>query len=110
MSVGWNLSLCSRSDLAGSEELTERDSVKNLEDNCLGQDLKDIWRIRNPIITCKGRLDFWLVSDTFQENFDSVDITPSTKSDHSAITLSLQVIPHMCIAHPYCVENMADLL
>ena len=60
------------------------------------KDLVDIWRIRNPkqrrfrrrqkspII--QGRLDFWLVSDTSQEDVESVDIIPSTKSDPSAIT------------------------
>ena len=65
------------------------------------QDLVDIWRIKypkerrftwrqkSPII--QRRLDFWLVSDTLQEYVESVDI-PSTKSDHSAITLVLNGI------------------
>ena len=66
------------------------------------EDLVDIWRIRNPkqrrftrrqkspII--QGRLDFWLVSDTLQEDVESVDIIPSTKSDPSAITLAFNGI------------------
>ena len=63
------------------------------------QDLVDIWRIRNPTERrftwrqkspiIQRRLDFWLVSDTLQEDVESVDIIPSTKSDHSAITLTL---------------------
>ena len=37
-------------------------------------------------------MDFWLVSDALQEDVESVDIIPSTKSDHSAITLSFNGI------------------
>ena len=37
-------------------------------------------------------LDFWLVSDTLQEDLESVEIIPSIKSDHSAITLALNGI------------------
>ena len=66
------------------------------------EDLADIWRIRNPkqrrftrpekspII--QGRLDFWLVNDTLQDDVESVDIIPSTKSDPSAITLAFNGI------------------
>ena len=66
------------------------------------QDLVDIWRIRNPTERrfmwrqkspiIQRRLDFWLVSDTLQEDVESVDIIPSTKPDHSAITLALNGI------------------
>ena len=80
----------------------KKESVKNLEDICLEQDLVDIWRIRNPrerrftwrqkSPVIQRRLDFWLVSDTLQEDVESVDIIPSTKSDHSAITLALDGI------------------
>ena len=58
----------------------------------------DIWRVRNPLTArftwrqktpvIQRRLDFWLVSDTLQEDVDCVNIIPSIKSDHSAITLS----------------------
>ena len=66
------------------------------------EDLVDIWHIRNPkqrrftrrqkspII--QGRLDFWLVSDTLQEDVESVDLMPSTKSGPSAITLAFNGI------------------
>ena len=49
-----------------------------------------LWRQKSPII--QRRLDFWLVSDTLQEHVETVDIIPSTKSDHSAITLALNGI------------------
>ena len=66
------------------------------------QDLVDIWRIRNPTERrftwrqkspiIQRRLDFWLVSDTLQEDVETVVIIPLTKSDHSAITLALNGI------------------
>ena len=76
-----------------------KDSVRKvLEDICLEQDLLDIWRVRNPMTArftwrqktpiIQRRLDFWLISDSLQEDVDQVDIIPSIKSDHSAITLS----------------------
>ena len=62
-------------------------------------DLCDIYRIRNPQekrFTWRSktpfeqrRLDFFLVSDMFQDNIRTVDITPSVQSDHSAIILKL---------------------
>ena len=62
-------------------------------------DLVDIWRIRNPTVTrftCRQkkpilqrRLDYWFVSDSLQDNIDSVDIKTSIESYHSAITLSI---------------------
>ena len=80
----------------------KKESVKNLEDICLEQDLVDIWRIRNPTERrftwrqkspiIQRRLDFWLVSDTLQDDVETVDIIPSIKSDHSAITLALNGI------------------
>ena len=40
---------------------------------------------KTPII--QRRLDFWLISDGLQDDVASVDLKPSIKSDHSAITL-----------------------
>ena len=37
----------------------------------------------------KAPLDFWLVGNSLQDDIDSVDIKTSIKSDHSAITLSI---------------------
>ena len=62
-------------------------------------DLCDIFRIRNPETRRytwrrktpfkKRRLDFFLVSDSIQENVQLVDIIPSVGSDHSAIKIIL---------------------
>ena len=56
-------------------------------------DLCDLSRIRNPEAKRfkspfkQKRLDFFLVSDTLQENIKAVAIIPSVQSDHFAITL-----------------------
>ena len=49
--------------------------------------LKNSWRQKTPII--QRRLDFWLVNDGLQDDIVSADIIPSIKSDHSAITMSI---------------------
>ena len=76
-----------------------RDSRKIAEDMSAELDLLDIWRIRNPTVTrftwrqkkpiIQRRLDYWLVSYSLQDDINSVDIKSSIKSDHSAITLSI---------------------
>ena len=62
-------------------------------------DLCDIFRVRNPDTRRfswrrktpfkQRRLDFFLVSDSMQENIESTDIIPSVGSDHSAIKIKL---------------------
>ena len=62
-------------------------------------DVCDIFRIRNPetrrYTWCRKtpfkqrRLEFFLVSDSIQENIQLVDIIPSVGSDHSAIKIKL---------------------
>ena len=71
-----------------------KNSGKIVEDMSFELDLVDIWRIRNPAfshftwrqkkpIKAKG------ISDSLQDDIDSVDINMSINSDHSAITLSI---------------------
>ena len=81
----------------------KKDSVKYIQDICLNFDLVDIWRVRSP--ECKRftwrqkspiiqrRLDYWLLSDSYQEEVENVDIIPSINSaDHSAIVLHFNSI------------------
>ena len=78
------------------------------------EDLVDIWRITNPkqrrftrrekFPIIQGRLDFWLVSDTLQEDVESVDIIPSTKSDPSVITLAFNGIDDSKGGQSFLVE------
>lgn len=80
----------------------KKDSVKNITDIKLAYDLVDIWRIRNPEKRkftwrqkkpfIQRRLDYWLISDYLQDFIEEVDIIPSIKSDHSAITLQINSI------------------
>ena len=62
-------------------------------------DLVDIWRIRNPTDRrftwrqksplIQRRLDYWLTSNDLQEDVELVEIITAIRSDHSAITLSV---------------------
>ena len=102
--IGGDLSVIFDHDLDGSGGIKKmKESVKILEDICLEQDLIDIWRVRNPTEKrftwrqktpiIQRRLDYWLVNDSLQpDDIVSVDILPSIKSDHSAITLSINCI------------------
>lgn len=70
-----------------------------LEDIMMENDLVDIWRIRNPDskkFTWKQkspiiqrRLDYWLISNTLQEDVVKIDIVSAIKTDHLAITLEI---------------------
>ena len=96
--IGGDFNVIFDQELDGSGGLKKtKDSVKVLEDICLEHDLLDIWRVRHPkekrftwrqkTPVIQRRLDFWLISDGLQDDVVSVDIKPSIKSDHSAITL-----------------------
>ena len=100
--VGGDFNVIFDQDLDGSGGVKKtKKSVKILEDICLEQDLIDIWRIRNPkekrfswgqkTPIIERRLDFWLVNDGLQDDIVSADKISSIKSDHSAITLSINV-------------------
>ena len=81
---------------------TEKESAKRVKDICLNWNLIDIWRIRNP--GCKRftwrqknpliqrRLDFWLISDSCQDEVEETDIKTAIRTDHSAITISFNSI------------------
>ena len=90
-------------DLDGSGDIKKtKESVKILENICLEQDLIDIWRVRNPTEKrftwrqktpiIQRRLDYWLINDSLLDDIVSVDIIPSIRSHHSAITLSFNGI------------------
>ena len=76
-----------------------KDSVKYVEDITIENDLVDIWRVHNPTDMrftwrqksplIQRRLDYWLISNDLQEDVESVEILTAIRSDHSAITLSV---------------------
>ena len=73
--------------------------IKRLSENFF---LDDIWRVKNPLIRSYTwsqrspmifcRLDYWFISHHLQDEVKDVDIKNSIKSDHSAISLSLESI------------------
>ena len=79
-----------------------KNSVKSLEDIISKYDLTDIWRVRNPTKKrftwrqknplIQRRLDFWLISDSLQDDTNKADIITAIKTDHSAITLDIDRI------------------
>ena len=98
--VGWNFNVIIDQVLDGRGGNKKRkDSVQYVEDMIIEHILVDIWRIRNPTDTrftwrqksplIQRRLDFWLISNDLQEDVESVEIITAIRSDHSAITLSV---------------------
>ena len=79
-----------------------KNCVKGLENIISTHDLIDIWRIRNPTTKrftwrqknplIQRRLDFWLISNSLQDEIDKADIITSVKTDHSAITIDINSI------------------
>ena len=77
----------------------KKDSAKLVEDMHLDFELLDIWRIRNPTASrctwrqktsvVQRRLDYWLISESMQDEIISAEIKASIKTDHSAIALSI---------------------
>ena len=74
------------------------DRIMNIADTF---DLVDIWRYNNPN-TCKFtwrqpnplvqcRLDYFLISNSLIENIDNADIFPGLRTDHSAISLDVDI-------------------
>ena len=77
---------------------------KKLITFCEEYSLADIWRVRNPaelIFTRRensrygiihSRLDFWLTSICLEYQINSLSIKPGNYSDHSIISLKLQLL------------------
>ena len=88
-------------DCAGGSP-KEKESVKLLNDICLNYDLIDIWRTRNPDSTLftwrqkkpliQRRLDFWLISDFYQDEVEETSIKTAIRTDHSAIIISFNCL------------------
>ena len=82
-----------------------KNCIKNLNDIMLQNDLVDIWRVRNPDKKrftwrqknplIQRRLDFWLISNSLQDDIENVDILTSVKSDHSAIILNIDSVKNL---------------
>ena len=65
------------------------------------------WRQKNPFI--QRRLDYWLLSDSYQEEVEGVDIISSINSDHSAIVLHFNSIEEQRHGPSYWKFNASSL-
>ena len=70
------------------EGIMDRNNLCDIWRNRFPNTKRYTWRRQNPQI--HSRLDLWLISDVCQDFCDEVDIIPSIRSDHSAITISLK--------------------
>ena len=94
-------------------------TVKNIQDIMLEYNLIDIWRLRNPdkrqftwrkrnpII--QRRIDFWLISDDLQDDVKKAEIIPAIKTDHSAISLSVNSLKDQPFGPSYWKFNSSLL-
>ena len=79
--------------------IESKSSVKKINEIMAANDLIDIWRISNPDKKqftwtqkkplVRRRLGYWLVSTDIQDDLTETNIIPAIKSDHPAITLTL---------------------
>ena len=83
-------------------------------------DLCDIFCVRNPDTRCfscrrkapfkQRRLDFFLTSNSKQENIELTDIIPSVGSDHSAIKIKQYFLQEGSMGQGYWKFNTCSLL
>ena len=101
MGGDYNIVLDTTLDSSGGNPI-RRNSVPVVENIMLENDLVDIWRIRNPAIKrftwrqkspiIQRRLDYWIVSDSLQDEVKKVEISTAIKTDHSAIVLKINTL------------------
>ena len=118
--IGGDFNVHLDADLDNSRgQIETKSTVKNVQDIMLEYNLIDIWRLRNPDkrqftwrkrnpIT-QRRIDFWLVSDDLQDDVKKVEIIPAIKTDHSAISLSVNSLKDQPFGPSYWKFNSSLL-
>ena len=101
MGGDFNVPLSLQFDSYGSKT-GKKDVVTKIRELILDFNLVDIWRLRNPDkkrYTWKQnkplvqrRLDYWLISDDFQDDVDKTGIISAIKTDHAAIVLQVNSV------------------
>ena len=86
----------------GGSKSEKRDVVTKIRELMLDLNLVDIWRLRNPDKKrymwkqnkplIHRRLDYWLISDDFQDDVDNTGIISAIKTDHAAIVLQISSV------------------
>ena len=99
----WNVVRDVSLDKSGGNYAIKAKSIAKLNDIISQYNLSDAWRIKNPnsqrftwrqtkpLIQC--RLDFILLSESLYDNIIEIDIVPSIRTDHSAVTIKLGNLP-----------------
>ena len=94
----FNVSLDPSKDCSGGNPVL-KDSVKELEEILVENDLIDIWRIQNP--DCKKftrrqktpliqrRLDYWFIPESLQDDVAKIKIVSAVRTDHSAVVIEI---------------------
>ena len=65
------------------------------------------WRHKRPFI--QRRIDYWLISNDMQDDIENVQITIAIKSDHSAISLSVNSLKDLPFGPSYWKFNSSLL-
>ena len=118
MGGDFNAPLSLQLDSYGSKT-EKRDVVIKIRELMLDFNLVDIWRLRNPDkkrYTWKQnkplvqrRLDYWLISDDFQDDVDNTGIISAIKTDHAAIVLQVNSVERQPTGPSYWKLNSSLL-
>ena len=95
----FNFTLNSKIDRTGTPGPHWRKANNSMMELMERHGLIDIWRLNNPELPqftwrrcnptiTQSRLDYFLISDSLQQDISSTEIIPSICSDHSAVTLN----------------------
>ena len=101
MGGDFNVPLNLQLDSYGSKS-QKRDVATKIRDLMLDFIYIDIWRLRNPDKKCytwkqnkpliQRRLDYWLISNDFQDDVHNTGIISAIKTDHAAIVLQISSV------------------
>ena len=100
-------------------KIETKSTVNKIQDIMLEYNLIDIWRIHNPdkrqftwrqkTPIIQQRIDFWLISDELQDDIKKADIIPAIRTDHSAISLSVNSLKDQPFGPSYWKFNSSLL-
>ena len=96
----FNCALSPKDKLGGTPVTRKAPVIKEIENLCESQNLRDIWRTLNPDLSrftwrnkslkVQCRLDFFLVSDDLCSQTKKCEILLAPESDHSAVSIHIQ--------------------
>ena len=118
MGGDFNAPLSLQLDSYGSKT-EKRDVVTKICELMLDFNLVDIWRLRNPDKKrymwkqnkplVQRQLDYWLISNDFQDDVDNTGIISAIKTDHAAIVLQVNSVERQPTGPSYWKLNSSLL-